>query len=341
MRIQNLAAALILLTLLAGCEEDQTVAANNVELTWGSTQAPEMTRTEYDQLFQDISNWDRWGSADQLGTLNLITPVKRREGAALVRDGVALSIARDIDKEKHDLNQDPFEHQVQVLDVNGHRWAFDRYAVAYHGWAYSHVDGLQHVAHKGRLYNGMPIDSLDPNGSHQLGIQNVGIHGIFTRGVLVDFPRLLGVNYVPAGTAITAEDFENWERASGVTVSSGDVLLIRTGRWVQVTKEGQWDIAEEAAGLHASVAAWLRARDVAVIGSDGVLDVFPSGVEGKGVPLHELVIAGLGMPILDNLDLEAVSNAAAQRNRAEFLFVGSPIRVPGGTGALLNPLAVF
>ncbi|MGB5579963.1 MAG: hypothetical protein WBM68_05330, partial [Woeseia sp.] len=100
-------------------------------------------------------------------------------------------------------------------------------------------------------------------------------------------------------------------------------------------------IVEKAAGLHASVAAWLRERDVAVIGADGVSDVFPSGVEGLGNPLHELVIAGLGMPMLDNLDLEAVSETAAKLNSPVFLFVGSPMRVSGGTGAPLNPLAVF
>jgi kynurenine formamidase len=154
-------------------------------------------------------------------------------------------------------------------------------------------------------------------------------------------PRFLGINYLPAGTAISTADLEAWEQASGVEISSGDVLLIRTGRWKQVTEQGQWNLLEEAAGLHVSVAVWLKARDVAVIGCDGVSDVAPSGVEGLHSPLHELVLAGLGMPILDNLDLEAVAEAAAERNRSTFLFVGSPLRVPGGTGSPLNPLAVF
>jgi len=119
------------------------------------------------------------------------------------------------------------------------------------------------------------------------------------------------------------------------------VLLIRTGRWVEVAEQGQWDFREKAAGSHASLAAWLKARDVAVIGCDGISDVFPSGVEGLEAPLHELVLAGLGMPMLDNLDLEAVAEAAAERGRATFLFIGAPLRVPGGTGSPLNPLAVF
>ena len=157
----------------------------------------------------------------------------------------------------------------------------------------------------------------------------------------VDIPRFFGVDYLPAGSVISASDLEAWEKASGVTISSGDVLLIRTGRWVQVAKEGQWDLTKKAAGLHASVAGWMKAREVAVIGCDGVSDVIPSGVEGLKNPLHELLIAGQGMPILDNLDLEAVTELADEYNRSTFLFVASPLRVPGGTGSPLNPLAIF
>jgi len=80
---------------------------------------------------------------------------------------------------------------------------------------------------------------------------------------------------------------------------------------------------------------------VAAIGCDGVSDVMPSGVEGLLNPLHELVIVRMGMPIFDNLDLDAVAAAAASRDRWTFLFVGAPLRIPGGTGSPLNPLAVF
>jgi len=334
-------AAITTLFFLVSCDAGEVNEPSAAQLTWADSMPPAMSRADFDQLMQDVNNWDRWGADDQLGTLNLITPAKRRDAASMVEDGVAISMALELNKQKDALNQSPFEHEVQIVDWKGHRWAIDKYAVDYHGWAHSHMDGLQHVAHKGELYNGLPIDSLTPDGTDRLGIQNVAVNGIFTRGVLVDFPRFLGVNYVPAGTAIAAADLEAWEKASGVIISSGDVLLIRTGRWIQVAEQGQWDFSEKAAGLHASVAAWLKTRDVSVIGCDGVSDVVPSGVEGLANPLHELVLAGLGMPILDNLDLEAVADAAAERDRWTFLFVGAPLRVPGGTGSPLNPLAVF
>ena len=341
MRGKNGWAAITVFIFLVGCEAIDSDEPGNAELSWAVGETPAMSRAEFDQLMRENSNWGRWGQDDQLGTLNLITPELRRDAAALVQDGVAISMALELNKHKDELNVYPFEHEIETVEWEGHQWAGDTYSVNYHGFAHSHIDGLQHVAHKGMLYNGLPIDSLTPDGTEHLGIQNVAASGIFTRGVLVDIPRFLGIDYLPAGSAISAADLEAWEEASGITISSGDVLLIRTGRWVQVAEQGQWDLTKQAAGLHASVAAWLKARDVAVIGCDGVSDVIPSGVEGLINPLHELVIAGLGMPILDNLDLEAVAEAANERHRSTFLFVGSPLRVPGGTGSPLNPLAIF
>jgi kynurenine formamidase len=304
--------------------------------------APEpMTRAQFDALFQEISNWGRWGKDDQLGTLNLITPAVRKGAAALVKEGITVSLALPLNDVADPVNGNPFEHELAVSEFGGHQVAGDKYSVSYHGFAHSHMDGLPHFAHNGFFYNGVPFSEAKPTGASKLGIQNAGINGVFARGVLVDMPAHLGIPYLEPGVAITAADIEAWETQNGVRIGSGDVLLIRTGRWQKVAKDGQWNFVARAAGSHASLARWLKQRDVAVIGSDGVSDVMPSGVEGLVNPLHELVLAGLGMPILDNLDLDAVAATASRLKRPTFLYVGAPLRVPGGTGSPLNPLAVF
>ncbi|MCZ6656328.1 MAG: cyclase family protein [Gammaproteobacteria bacterium] len=300
----------------------------------------DVTKTQFDSWLQEISNWGRWGADDQLGTLNLITPEKIKAAAELVREGVTVSLALDLNKQADELNANPFEHTLTVATFGGHEVAGDRYAVEYHGFAHSHIDGLPHFAHGGKMYNGFSVDTLKSDGAQKLGIHNAK-NGIVSRGVLIDMPWFKGVDYLEPTTVITVDDLEAWERKTGVTVSSGDVLLIRTGRWERVRQKGQWNFLEAAAGSHASVAKWLKARDVAVIGSDGVSDAMPSHVEGLANPLHELVLVGLGMLILDNLDLDAVAQAAAARERWTFMFVGAPLRVPGGTGSPLNPLAIF
>ena len=302
---------------------------------------PAMSSEEFDQLAQDISNWGRWGKDDELGTLNLITEEKRRAAAQLVEKGITVSLALDANKTKDMLNTHPFIHELKTVEQGGHQAATDRYEVDYHGLGHTHLDGLPHVAHKGYFYNGVPFAAAKPDGAEKLGIHAVGVNGIFTRGVLVDMPRHLGVDYLEPGTAITADDLVAWEKKSGVRIGSGDVLLIRTGRWEKVRQDGQWEYWEAAAGPHASLAAFLKERDVAIIGGDGANDVYPSGVEGKQGPLHELVLAGLGMRILDNLDLDLLAQVASEQNRTTFLFVSSPLRVRGGTGSPVNPLAVF
>jgi kynurenine formamidase len=314
-----------------------TLAANAVAV---GPPAP-MTRAEFDQLMQEISNWGRWGADDEIGTLNTITPAKRLAASKLIQRGVTVSMALELNKVVGPLNANPFEHTVETSTFAGHDVAGDRYSVQYHGFAHSHMDGLPHFAHKGKMYNGVEFNSIKPTGAARLGVHNIGVEGVVTRGVLVDLPRHLGVDYLEPGSAITAADIEAWEKASGVTVEAGDVLLIRTGRWAKVAKDGEWNFLEKAAGSHASLAAWLKARDVAAIGCDGVSDVMPSAVEGLANPLHELVLVGLGMPIFDNLDLEAVADKAAELDRTTFMFVAAPLRVKGGTGSPLNPLAIF
>jgi kynurenine formamidase len=165
--------------------------------------------------------------------------------------------------------------------------------------------------------------------------------GIVTRGVLMDIARLRGVEYLEPGTAIYPEDLEAWEAATGIRVGPGDAVFVRSGRWARRAAQGPWATGRLAAGLHASVAPWLHQRGVAILGSDYTNDALPSGIEGVSMPIHQLTLVAMGMPLFDNLDLEAVAVAAADRGRWEFLLVAAPLAVPGGTGSPLNPLAIF
>lgn len=165
--------------------------------------------------------------------------------------------------------------------------------------------------------------------------------GVFTRGVLIDLPRLRGVPFLEPGTAVGPDDLEAWERETGIEIRPGDVLLFRTGRWAKRERDGPWPAGQNLAGLHASTAPWLHERDPAAIGSDGVTDVLPSGIDGFSHPLHQIALVAMGTPLFDNLDLEALAREAAARQRWTFLFTAAPIRVPGGLGAPINPLAIF
>ena len=177
-------------------------------------------------------------------------------------------------------------------------------------------------------------------GCTKLGIENLK-NGIVTRGVLIDIPRLRGVEYLEPGTPVYVEELAAGEKKAGVKISSGEAVFLRTGRWARRAALGPWNVGQNAAGLHASVAPWIKARGVAFVGSDDAEDVVPSGVEGVALPVHTLFITGLGINLLDNQDLEALGAMAARLRRWEFLVTIAPLPVTGGTGSPLNVLATF
>jgi kynurenine formamidase len=299
-----------------------------------------LTRADIDEMMTSLSNWGRWGKEDQRGALNLITPEKRKQAAALVRDGVTISLAHPAIKEEVE-SSPAFVHRM-VLPKHGQdiASAADEYSVRYHGFTQTHVDSLCHLVYKGKMYNGFSQKELTAKGARKLGVENIK-NGIFTRCVLMDMPRHFSVRYLEAKRAIYPEDLEAWEKKAGVKVESGDAVLIRTGRWARRELDGPWDIMKGSAGLHTSCLPWLKKRDVAVVGSDLALDVMPSGVEGFELPVHWVCVVAMGMPILDNCDLEKVSEEANARKRWVFLLTVGPLAVEGGTGSPVNPLATY
>ncbi len=299
-----------------------------------------VTQADVDHLMTELSNWGRWGKQDQIGTVHLITDAKRKEAAALVREGYSVSLAHNAETEKAADNPSPFYHRM--LSTGAHpsgQFVLDEYKVSYHGYAHTHMDALCHMAWHGKMFNDFPQTDVTEQGAKELAVTGFK-NGIFTRGILIDIPALKNVPYLEPSTAIYPEDLAAWERKAGVTIGSGDVVFIRTGRWAERAAKGPWDPAH-LAGLHVTCAKWLKQRDVAMVGSDGATDVMPSGVPGVVQPMHQLLLVAMGTPIFDNCDLEEISAQAAKRKRWAFLLTAAPIPVPGGTGSPLNPIATF
>ena len=303
-----------------------------------SAQAPKTSKDDVNRWMTELSNWGRWGKADQIGTLNLITADKRKAALKLARDGVSVSLAHTIDKEKAADNPRPLGQEM-VLDAGGH--AMDLYTIWYHGSVITHIDALCHYSFEGKIFNGFERSvTAFANGCPNNGIENQK-SGIITRGIIVDLPRMKNVPYLEPGTAVYASDLEAWEKYAGIKIGSGDALFLRTGRWVQRAQKGPWNVAASAAGFHASVMPWLKQRDVALLGNDGVNDVQPSGIEGSPRPIHQLAIVALGLPLIDVMDLEAAAETAARLKRWDFLLTAAAVPVLGGTGFPLNPIATF
>jgi kynurenine formamidase len=303
-----------------------------------------LTKADIDRWMTELSNWGRWGKDDQAGTINLITPAKRKQASALVKDGVSVSMSIDADIPAQGITPSPerrytWEH---VMRSNGagrkDGFVIDSYSVLFHGSSTTHLDALSHLIYDGKIYNGFPGESINTWGATKNDVLPFK-NGIFTRGVLVDVPALKGVPYLGDDEAVYPEDLEAWEKKAGLKIESGDAVFVRTGRWRRIAEKGP--LNRQMPGLYASCVKWLKERDIALFGSDGVQDVRPSRVEGVDQPVHLMFLVAVGTPLFDNCDLEALSQAAAQRRRWSFLFTAAPLRVPGGTGSPANPIATF
>ena len=317
-----------------------TVFASQTAAKPSDSERHKLTRQDVDAMMVSLSNWGRWGKDDELGTLNLITPEKRREAASEVKEGISISLAHDVIKIKIG-DSEPFVHRmISTGQTPGADSSLDVYSVQYHGYTQTHLDALAHIFYQGRMYNGFSQQEVTESGANKLSVINIKA-GILTRGVLMDFPRLFGVNYLEGKRAIYPADLVAWEKKTGVQIKSGDAVFIRTGRWARWNSQGPWNIEKDSAGLDVSTMPWFRKQDVAVMGSDLALDVMPSGVDGVKLPVHLITIVAMGTPILDNCDLEALSEALAVRHRSTFLLTVNPLTVEGGTGSPVNPVATF
>ncbi|MFN7915005.1 MAG: cyclase family protein [Vicinamibacterales bacterium] len=333
---QIVIAALAATALSAALAAQSQAPANDVILSPGPSAARFPRNVEeFDRMFNEIKNWGRWGTDDQLGAANLITPATRRKAIALAKEGITVSLAHPPLKEAAPDNPNPFNHTMN------RGLTTDTYSVSYHGYAHSHIDALCHFLWKDQTYNGYRREEvLSDKGCLKLSVDTYK-NGVVTRGVLIDMPRLKKVPWLEPGTPVFVEDIEAWEKMANVKIGPGDAIFLRTGRWPRREKLGPWAVGRNEAGYHASVAPWLKQRGVSFVGSDDAQDVVPSLVEGIALPFHTAIIAGLGIDILDNQDLEAVAETAAKLNRWEFLLSVAPVPVTGGTGFPANALAIF
>jgi kynurenine formamidase len=304
-----------------------------------------VTEARAAELFELTKRWGRWGADDERGALNLLTPARVRRAVSLARIGTVVSCGRELPVTPAADNPSPaLHHMVAAGDLArgpGLQASADFIGVSFHGMAVSHIDALCHVFVEQQMYNGFPAADVTSRGARHGSIM-AGADGIAGRGVLLDIPRLRGVEWLEPGDAIAPDELEAACAAQSVAVEAGDILLVSTGRDARRAQHGPWDPGTVGlAGLDPECVPWLYGHDPAVLGSDGVSDVLPGSPHRWPIPIHQCLLVGMGVHLLDNLRLDRLAAACADEQRWEFLFVVSPLQVAGGTGSPVNPVAVL
>jgi kynurenine formamidase len=308
----------------------------------------ELTTAEMEKIFESVKNWGKWGKDDQRGALHYITPKIRAAAASLIRDGESISCALEFPTQPAPDNPNPAQHMMVVAGdactstgIPGLEAAMDYIGVAFHGMAVSHIDALCHVFVKEKMYNGFDASDVKSTGALKNSIM-AAKDGIAGRGVLLDIPRLRGVEWLEVDQRIGPDELEAAERAQRVTVQEGDILLVGTGRDARRAAKGSWSPMEGLAGLDGRCVEWLHERRIAVLGCDGVSDAIPNGnIANWPMPIHQCTLVAMGVHLLDNLRLDSLAAACADRERWEFFLTVAPLRVARGTGSPVNPIATF
>jgi kynurenine formamidase len=306
----------------------------------------EKSLKEFDRLFVSLKNWGKWGSEDEQGTLNYITADKVQAAAALVKSGRSVSMEIPINTIAGPDNPNPALYYVNTTHDIGSgniRFATDFLGMQFHGDCHTHIDALCHIAYKGQLYNGRPANLVTSRGAIGLDITAYA-HGIVGKGVLIDIPRLFGVKWLEPGDAVTRDEIEAAEKAEGVRLGEGDIMVFRTGHHRRRLELGAWNCGydgEGRAGLDPNSLTLLHERKVAAFLPDGDGETVPSPIKEIQYPIHPLQITAMGMACTDSLQFEDLVKVCEEEKRWEFMVVIAPLRLPKGTGSPINPIAIF
>ena len=298
------------------------------------------TADEILSYIQNDRNWGRWGQDDQIGAVNMIDNNKRLHAAGLVKSGRAVSLSREFPKTPAANNPTPAQHFMNRNERHPRGGsATDFYGVSYHGQANTHLDALCHVWDENGMWNGRnPDDVITFQGSNWGSVEHWK-EGIITRGILLDVPSYRGQPFASMESPIHGWELEDIAKAQGVSLEPGDAICVYGGREKWNETNPMWGSDPSGRpGLHASCLKFLRQSDCCLLVWD-MMDYMPSGYD---IPwsVHAAIFA-YGIGLLDNALLEPLADACREEKRYEFMLTVNPLRVVGGTGSPVNPIAIL
>ncbi len=292
-----------------------------------------------DSAIEVPSNWGRWGADDELGTLNLITDEVRARAVAQARTGRSVSLAIPIDPASMlggpfapPTPSSPPVQQAMLYTGTPPIAMAEVLVLTPHHTGLTHLDAVVHIPVDGHIYPGRPLtEAVTQTGGIRHGSTTAFADGFITRGILLDLAP--GARLPPAHP-VTGADLDTAERRSGVRVEPGDALVVRGG-W-----SASRDLGTPMPGMTVDAVAWMHRRDVAVYAGD-IGDAHPPLDPQVPMPLHQVGLARLGMPLIDVAEVDELAAVCYELDRYAFLLSIAPPRLRGATGVPVNPLAIF
>jgi kynurenine formamidase len=291
-------------------------------------------------LAREVNTWGKWGSDDQLGTLNLITSEVVHRAVGCVNRGKTFNLALPLSSDGPQTGVlpgriNPIHLMTAINQSYGEVSASDD-SVAMGLQCATHWDAFSHVSYRGVLYNGFPADSITAEGAAACGIEHV--RTLVSRGVLIDVARAKGVERLEPGYAITGADLDE---ATKVKPLPGDIVLVRTGHIQLLDAGDKRAYGYPSPGFGMDAVRWFHANGVAAAANDTLtFEVLPGEIDGLFLPVHALDLVELGLLQGQNFHLEELAADCAADGVYDFLLEATPEPFVRAVGAPVVPIAV-
>ncbi|HZS05409.1 MAG TPA: cyclase family protein [Blastocatellia bacterium] len=280
----------------------------------------------------------KWGAGDQRGSGNHMKPETVLRAVRLIRTGEVIELGQVLSSTMPFFGTRRFDMHTKRTFMNpqsNRRGSNEELVVSEIGQVGTQFDGFAHQTIGDSLYNCFKLDEIATrNGFAKLGVENAG--ALITRGVLIDVAALKGVEMLPDNYEITVQDLEQALRRQNLKLQPGDAVIIHTG-YGKLWGKDNARYAKGSPGIGAAAAEWLAKQDPMLVGADNSsVEVNPNPDPKVSLPVHQIMLVVNGIHLLENLKLDELAAKRVQ----EFAFMMQPLKIQGGTGSTVAPVAV-
>jgi len=280
----------------------------------------------------------KWGADDQRGAANMMKPETVLQAMKLIKTGEVFELGAILspDPKESFINAGrQFNIYTKVSPpIPNARQIQEELVVTELGQIGTQIDAFAHQMWGDSFYNCFKLGDIGTrSGFKKLGAEHIG--SLVTRGVLIDVAGLKGVDMLPTSYNITPEDLQQALAKANQKLQPGDTVIIRTG-WSKLMGKENERYGSRNPGIGIAAGQWLLTQNPIMIAADNCcVEVRPSEA-GHNLPVHAMMIIQHGVYLLENLELEKLAAAGA----TEFAFIVQPLKIKGGTGSAVAPIAI-
>jgi kynurenine formamidase len=279
----------------------------------------------------------KWGPGDERGAGNHMKPEAVLRAARLIRTGEVFELGQVLSSTMPFFGTRRFDIYTKRTVMNpgsNTRGSNEEIAVGEIGQVGTQLDGFSHQTIGNSMYNCFKVDETSTRtGFTRLGIERVG--ALMTRGILIDIAGLKGTEILPDAYEITVRDLQQALEKQGLTLQPGDAIIIHTG-WGRLWGKDNARYTKSCPGIGVAAAEWLARQDPMLVGSDNWgIGVSPDADPQVNNPVHQIMLVVNGIHLLENLKLDEL----AARRAYEFALMVQPLKMQGGTGSTVAPIA--